>query len=307
MRIHPIRKNSWLVVALIALVLLFSSALFTFAQDRIDCSAMPSKILRRDVRYCVEVPASYDQPQSKEKRYPILYMLHGLGDDEQTLFKTGGWTIIEDLRKQGKIGDFLVVAPDGDRTFYINSADRKVQYSDFFLKEFMPAIEKKYRVLPGRAARGINGISMGGYGALRFAFARPDLFSSVSAQSAALMLDSPADLNAAMKSDLPIMQTFSHVFGNPVDEQHWEENDPFSLARKNVSALRKTAIYFNCGNSDDYGFDKGAAALDKELTKLHLAHEYHAYPGGHTFQYFLSHMTEAIEFHWKTWQQLSPQ
>ncbi len=275
------------------------------AQDRIDCSSMPSKILRRDVRYCVEIPASYDAPESKTRRYPILYMLHGLGDDEQTLFKTGGWTLIEDLRKQGKIGDFLVVAPDGDRTFYINSADGKVLYSDFFLKEFLPAIEKKYRVMPGREARGINGISMGGYGALRFAFAYPELFSSVSAQSAALILESPNDLNAAAKSESPVLQMLAHVYGNPISVQHWEANDPFVLAQKNAQALRHMAIYFNCGRSDDYGFEKGAAALDAKLTKLHVPHEYRDYPGGHTLQYFLAHLAEAIEFHANTWKSLA--
>lgn len=271
------------------------------AQDRIDCSAMPSKILRRDVRYCVEVPASYDAPESKDRRYPILYMLHGLGDDEQTLFKTGGWTIIEDLRKQGKIGDFLIVAPEGDRTFYINSADGKVPYSDFFLKEFMPGIEKKYRVRPGRAGRAITGISMGGYGALRFAFAYPASFSSVSAQSAALILESPQSLNAAAKSGSPIMQTFALAFGDPINLQHWEANNVFVLARKNLENVNNPRIYFNCGKSDDYGFENGAATLDTELTKLRVDHEYRSYPGGHTLQYFLTHLPEALEFHSHIW------
>jgi S-formylglutathione hydrolase FrmB len=279
-------------------LLAFSSCL---AQDRIDCSAMPSKVLHRNLRYCVEIPASYDAPQSKARHYPILYMLHGLGDDEQTLFKTGGWTLIEDLRKQGKIGDFLVVAPEGDRTFYINSADGKVLYSDFFLKEFMPAIESKYRVRPGRTGRGVNGISMGGYGALRFAFADPQLFSSVSAQSAALILESPKELNAASKSGSLIGQTLGHVYGDPLYAQHWEANNPFVLARKNAEALRSTAIYFNCGQSDDYGFEKGAAALDSELTKLHVPHEYRSYPGQHRLQYFLEHLPETLEFHSHLW------
>jgi len=271
------------------------------AQDRIDCTALPSKILHRDVRYCVEIPASYDKPESKDKRYPILYMLHGLGDDEQTLFKTGGWTLIEDLRKQGKLGDFLVVAPDGGRSFYINSADGKVLYSDFFLREFLPTIEKKYRVLPGRAGRGINGISMGGYGALHFAFAHPELFSSVSAQSAALITESPKDMDAAGKSGSPVVKALSQVFGNPIDVPHWAANDPFKLARKNTLALRRTAIYFNCGRNDDYGFEKGAAELDEELTKLHVPHEYRDYPGGHSLQYFLAHLMETIEFHSRAW------
>jgi S-formylglutathione hydrolase FrmB len=289
------KPHCFLIVAILFV------ACWCSAQDRIDCTAMPSKILRRDVRYCVEIPASYDKPESKTKRYPILYMLHGLGDDEQTLFKTGGWTLIEDLRKQGKIGDFLVVAPDGGRSFYINSADGKVLYSDFLLREFLPAIEKKYRVATGRAGRGINGISMGGYGALHFAFAHTELFSSVSAQSAALITETPIEMNAAAKSGSPVVKALAQVFGNPIDVPHWEANDPFVLARKNASALHHTAIYFNCGRNDDYGFEKGAASLDAELTKLHVAHEYHEYPGGHSLQYFLAHLMETIEFHSRAW------
>jgi S-formylglutathione hydrolase FrmB len=283
----------WLLAAALAAVLAATS----LAQDRIDCSALPSQILHRSVRYCVEIPASYDAPESKARRYPVLYMLHGLGDNEQTLFKTGGWTLIEDLRRQHKIGDFLMVAPDGGRTFFINSADGKVRYSDFFLREFLPFIEKKYRVVPGREGRGISGISMGGYGALRFAFANPNVFSSVSAQSAALILESPASLNAATKSGSPLMQMLAEVYGSPVDVAHWKNNDVFDLAGQNAASLRKLAIYFNCGQSDDYGFERGAAKLDQELTHLGVAHEHHAYPGGHSLEYFLSHISEIIEFH----------
>lgn len=282
----------------LAVTILASSAV---AQDRIDCSSTPSKILRRDVRYCVEIPAAYAAPQSKARHYPILYLLHGLGDDEQTLFKTGGLTLIEGLRRQGTIGDFLIVTPEGDRSFYINSADGKVRYNDFFLQEFLPMIEKKYRVLPGRAARGIDGISMGGYGALRFAFAYPELFSSVSAQSPALILESPQDMNSAEKSGSPTVRSLAPVFGDPINVQHWEANNVFVLLRKHAETLRSTRIYFNCGKNDDFGFEKGAAALDAELTKLHVPHEYHSYPGDHSTEYFLTHLEETIEFHSRIW------
>jgi S-formylglutathione hydrolase FrmB len=283
----------WLAAAAIAIVL----AATGFSQDRIDCSAFPSPVLHRSVRYCVEIPASYDAAESRTRRYPVLYMLHGLGDNEQTLFKTGGWTLIEDLRRQHKIGDFLIVAPDGGRTFFINSADGKVRYSDFFLREFLPFIEKKYRVVQGREGRAISGISMGGYGALRVAFANSNLFSAVSAQSAALILESPAGLNAAAKSGSPLVQILAEVYGSPVNAAHWKNNDVFDLAAQNAASLRKTAIYFNCGQSDDYGFERGAAKLDQELSHLGVAHEYHAYPGGHSLDYFLSHIGETIEFH----------
>jgi S-formylglutathione hydrolase FrmB len=269
------------------------------AQGRIDCSSLDSRILKRAVRYCVQVPASYDRKEATGQlfRYPVLYFLHGLGDDEQSFFKTGGWTLIEDLRQRGKIGDFLIVAPEGRNSFYINSADNKEHYSDFFLREFMPYIDKKYRVVPGRAGRAISGISMGGYGALRFAFAYPQLFSAVSAQSAALMLVSPQELNAAARSRGPLIRALGSVFGNPVDVAHWRANDPFILAKRNQAALKKVAIYFNCGQSDDYGFEKGAAALDMQLTAEGIPHEYHPYPGDHSLNYFLAHLGETMEFH----------
>ncbi|HXY50210.1 MAG TPA: alpha/beta hydrolase family protein [Terriglobales bacterium] len=266
-----------------------------FAQGRIDCAVIESAILRRPVRYCADLPARNDD--LSRRSYPILYFLHGLGDDEQTLLKSGGWTLIDDLRQQGKIGDFLVVAPQGRRSFYINSADGRERYSDFFLQEFMPYVEKKYGVHGGRAGRAITGISMGGYGALRLAFAHPELFSSVSAQSAALLVESPAELNQAVSSGSPIAAMLGDVFGNPIDVPHWQANNPYVLARKNQAALRNLAIYFNCGQSDDYGFQKGAALLDRQLAEEGIRHEYHAYPGDHSLSYFLSHLGETMEFH----------
>ena len=282
---------------LAALVILACST--AFAQGRIDCSSLESHILKRPVHYCVQLPASYDEKATAKPpaRYPVLYYLHGLGDNEQTLFKTGGWTLIEDLRQQHKIGDFLIVAPEGRASFYINSADGKDRYNDFFLREFLPYIEKKYRVAAGRANRAIAGISMGGYGALRFAFAHPELFSSVSAQSAALILESPQQINGAVRSGSPVVRALSQVFGNPIDVAHWQTNNPFLLANKNRLALEKLAIYFNCGQNDDYGFERGAAALDKQLTAEGLKHEYHLYSGDHSLTYFLTHLGETIEFH----------
>ena len=271
------------------------------AQSRIDCSALNSKILKRTVRYCVYLPSGYDASAAKSppRRYPLLYFLHGLGDNEQTLFNSGGWTLLDDLRKQGKIADFLIVAPEGWRSFYINSSDGSMRYSDFFLQEFMPGIEHKYRVRPGSAGRGISGISMGGYGALRFAFAHPALFLAVSAQSAALITESPQELNSAVSAGAPLAGVLAAVFGKPIRVAHWSENSPFVLAAKNAAALKHLAIYFNCGQDDNYGFERGAAQLHDELLKEGVKHEYHAYPGDHSFAYFMSHFEEVMEFHSK--------
>jgi S-formylglutathione hydrolase FrmB len=227
----------------------------------------------------------------------VLYFLHGLGDNEQTLFNSGGWTLLDDLRKQHKMGDFLIVAPEGRRSFYVNSADGSVRYGDFFLQEFLPYIESKYRIVKGRAGRAISGISMGGYGALRFAFAHPELFSAVSAQSAALITETPQTLDSASRSGAPLTGVLGPVFGKPIDVPHWNDNSPLVLAKNNAASLRRVTIYFNCGQDDNYGFEKGAAALHAELQKEGIKHEYHAYPGDHSLTYFLSHFEEVMEFH----------
>jgi S-formylglutathione hydrolase FrmB len=272
-----------------------------FGDSRTECSVLSSQILRRPVRYCVLLPDNYNLTirEHPRQRYPVLYFLHGLGNNEETLFTSGGWNIIQDLRQQHKIGDFLLVAPEGRRSFFINSADGKTRYSDFFLQELMPYIERKYPVRAERRSRGISGISMGGYGAFRFAFARPDLFGSVSAESAALMSESPKDLNAAIHAATPLGNLLGPVFGVPIDQAHWNTNSPLLLARKNRIRLKSLAIYFNCGQSDDLGFEHGAAALHRQLQSEGVAHEFHLYPGDHSLEYFLAHFGEVMEFHWK--------
>lgn len=271
------------------------------AQSRIDCNTLKSRVLGETVHYCVLLPPSYDSTSANHsaQRYPVLYFLHGLGENEQTLFKTGGWNLIEDLRQQHKLGEFLIVTPEAKATFYVNSADGKVRYSDFFLQEFVPYIETNYRIRRERKARAISGISMGGYGALRFAFAYPEMFSSVSAQSAALMTESPQELDAAFRSGTSLGRLLGPVFGNPINVSHWKENDPLVLARKNKAGIGKLAIYFNCGRDDDYGFEAGAAALDKQLQDEHIKHEFHLYPGNHSAAYFAAHIGEVMEFHSK--------
>ena len=85
------------------------------AQSRIDCNALNSQILKQPVHYCVYLPAGYDAAARTPgaARYPLLYFLHGLGDNEQTLFNSGGWTLLDEMRRKHEIGNFLIVAPEG--------------------------------------------------------------------------------------------------------------------------------------------------------------------------------------------------
>ena len=258
-----------------------------FAAGRVDCAAVHSRFAKANVAYCALLPPSYDQ--EKTKRFPVVYMLHGLGDNHETLINTGIWNLIEGLQQEKKIGEFVIITPNAGRTFYVNSKDGKVRYEDFFIREFIPAMEKKYRIGSTRATRAISGISMGGYGALRFAFKYPQLFTSVAAHSAALIEQMP---KGAENAGLGLFMGKS--FGTPFDPAYWKVNTPFVFARTN--SLRGLKIYFDCGDNDGYGFYRGAETLHKLLDARKIPHEFHLYPGGHDPEYFAAHLPESFTF-----------
>jgi S-formylglutathione hydrolase FrmB len=267
------------------------------AQGRAECSVIKSAILERPVRYCAFLPERFDQ--DKMRHYPVLYYLHGLGDNEQSLLNFGGWDVIAELRRQGKVGDFIVLAPSAGHTFYVNSADGKVPYEDFFMKEFMPQMEKKYRAESTRAARGITGVSMGGYGALRLGFKYPDEFAAVSAQMPALIADLPKDFTSGGRGSPGSLM--GDVFGSPFSRTYFERNNVFYFAKTDSTAsLKRMKIYFNVGSNDDYGFEAGAQQLDRLLSSRGIPHEFHIYPGGHDPQFVIRHFGEVIEWQWKT-------
>jgi len=293
-------KSGRLAAIVFFLTLLAASS--ALAQERADCRAFRSAILHSSVHYCVFLPANYSSAEAKVQRYPVLYLLHGLGGNEQEIALSGEWTLLQDLRRDHKLGDFLVVAPDGSDTFYINSRDGQTLYGDFFLREFLPFIERAYRVRAARAARGITGFSMGGYGALRIGFAHPELFGSVSAHSAALMRDPPEGVNAGASGGNLAARILTNVFGSPIDQKFWDLNSPFLLAKKNSASLAKTKIYFDCGTEDSYGFNRGASELDQALNSLKLSHEFHLYPGGHSVSYLLAHREASLAFHWRVFE-----
>jgi S-formylglutathione hydrolase FrmB len=264
------------------------------ATGRADCLSSRSKILGRPVGYCVLVPPGYDA--GKTRRYPVLYLLHGLGDNEQTLIHSGGFNLVEDLWDRHQLEEFLIVTPAADASFYIDSRDGHQRYEDFFMQEFLPLIEQHYRTRPGRASRGIAGISMGGYGALHLAFRHPHIFGSVGALSAALLEKLPV-MNSTDSRQPGRVRMLGSVFGSPIDPAFWKQNDPLTIARTaNLAGLQ---IYFDCGTDDEYGFDAGAQALDKILTARHIPHEFHLYPGGHSWVYFAEHLPALLKFHFR--------
>src|SRR3984957_82425 len=271
----------------------FAAAPQAQAAGHAECLSMPSRILARKVAYCVLLPPSYDS--DKNRKYPVLYFLHGLGDDEQTLAGSGAMNIVDDLRDQHRLGEFLIVTPDGGRSFYVNSRDGKTRYEDFLLQEFLPFIEKRYRVQAGRSTRGIAGVSMGGYGAFHTALQHPELFGSVGAHSAMLVAGTPG---SAMSGSQAMMlgQILGGAFGNPLDIAFWDRNNPFTLVRESNNAA-KLKIYFDCGAQDDFGFNVGAQKFHDLLVSRKIPHEFHIYPGGHNAEYVAQHLGALLQFH----------
>jgi S-formylglutathione hydrolase FrmB len=259
----------------------------SFAAERVQCGSVQSHFISGTVGYCAMLPPSYDAQTAK--KFPVLYFLHGIGGDQSFLVSSGGWQIIEDMWEQKKMGEFVIITPQADTSFYINSKDGHVLYEDFFIREFIPQMEKKFRLTGTRSGRAIGGISMGGYGALRFAFKYPQMFVSVAAHMPALLEQLPKGAaNAGFNA------FFGSAFGRPVDEAFWKANTPFVYARsKSLAGLK---IYADCGANDDYGFDTGARQLDKLLTQRRVPHSIAIYPGQHDWQFVVQHLPASLQF-----------
>ncbi len=268
-------------------VCLLSSSLPSLASGRVECSSVKSSYLPNAAGFCALLPPSYDaQPN---KKFAAVYFLHGLGGDHTFLVTSGIWSIIEDLQEKKKIGEFVIVAPQAYTTFYINSKTGRARYEDFFIRDFIPQMEKRFRLLNTRSARALSGVSMGGYGALRFAFKYPQMFAAVSTHMPALMEKLPH-----ASGDVALNMFIGPAFGHPVDEAFWKANTPFAFTR--TANLRGLKIYFDCGDHDDYGFDAGSREMDKLLSARHISHTFHIFPGRHDAIFVAQHLPESLEF-----------
>ena len=137
------------------------------------------------------------------------------------------------------------------------------------------------------------GISMGGYGALHYAFKYPQMLVSVSTHMAALRDTLPTNVE-----NVPEGKLLGDIFGKPVDMAYFQINNPLTLARKApVASLKSMKIYFDCGSEDSYRFDVGTEELHKILQGRAIPHEFHIYPGGHDMLYVLQHFAASLQWH----------
>ena len=264
-----------------------------------ECASISSAILGRSVEYCVAFPPGYDA--ASNKRYPTLYFLHGLFEDERSWLDRGGEQIWETLTEQGAIGNFIVVLPAGGRTFYVNSQDGHDRYEDFFIQEMVPEIDRKYRTRAVASERGLSGVSMGGYGALHLAMRHPDVFGSASAHSAALLPKFPDPLPTEGRWGF-YARVLQGPFGSPLNESYFDANNPLTLA-EHPERFSHLALYFDCGDHDRYGFNEGAGLLDRVLSQKNFPHTFAIRSGGHGWDYLHEYMHFSLEFESKVFTQ----
>lgn len=263
----------------------------------VEYGSLPSPSIGKDLKFAIQLPPSYKT--DTKRRYPVLYFLHGMFGNEGEFQRRGVAAAVAKMREEGKIGEFIIVAPAGENSFYLNSKNG-VRYEDAIIKDLIPYIEKTYRAMATNAGRAIQGISMGGWGALLLAFKHPEMFSSVTTHSAALLAELPQPTGTDRRSQF-VSRLVGNIFGEPPDEAFFRTVNPLFIADSNAAAIKKSGlkIYFDCGEQDRYGFQQPNKAFDEQLTKAGIPHEFHLFPGNHGWEYMISVADHSYTFLWK--------
>jgi S-formylglutathione hydrolase FrmB len=279
--------------------LLFFSVISFLATAQSNGKVMETKIVKsaimgKDVKYAIYLPAGYE---SSERNYPVVYLLHGYTDDHT------GWLQFGEINRyadkaiaDGVIPPMIIVMPNGDSSWYINSYDGKENYEDFFIKEFMPSIEKTYRIKAEKKYRGVAGLSMGGYGTLIYSLKHPELFAAAAPLSAAVFNDE-AVINSPENS---WKNTFGQLYGRDLKgndrlNKSWYDNSILKIVdTKSADELKKVRYWIDCG--DDDFLTEGNCLLHIALTKKRVPHEYRIRDGAHTWTYWRTGITDALKF-----------
>ncbi len=247
-----------------------------------------SEALGREVSYVVDLPPSYDG--SGDRRYPVVYALHGLFEGSGFWERRGLAPILARLRESGAVPDFLVVAVDGGNSFFVNAPGGR--YEDLVTKDLVAHVESAFRVVPGRKGRALLGVSMGGYAALRVAFEEPGFAAAVATHSAMLLEAIPSAQQGAGRWH---MAAFTRVFGDPIDPALWAANDPLAWARK-ADPKAVPALFVDCGAEDRYGLASGHRALHRILDERGVAHSFELPPGDHGYDFVRARLEKSLRF-----------
>lgn len=270
------------------LLLLFPAMLFAQSGKVMDNLSVPSKILKGDRKYAIYLPPDYETSQ---RSYPVLYLLHGAGDDQTGWVQFGEVLSITDKAiAEGKATPMIIVMPDANTGTrgYFNSVRGDWNYEDFFFKEFLPQIEKTYRIKSEKRFRAVAGLSMGGGGSFMYALHHPELFSSACPLSAYIGPINMEEADSRLKRMLPDAK--------PEEVKTFFETQSALSLVNNISDDQKKAVkwFIDCGD-DDFLYE-GNSLIHIAMRKKEIPHEFRIREGGHTWSYWRSALPVVLSF-----------
>lgn len=259
-------------------------------QSKVVTDSIHSDILGATRQYTIYLPKSYDV--DKDRTYPVLYLLHGMSGVNTSWFNDQRvMDVLDQLIASGEACEMIVVSPNAggnpstEWNGYFNMPGWK--YEDFFYQEFLPHIEKTYRIKADKGHRAIAGLSMGGGGATSYAQRHPDMFSSVYAMSALMNIPSGAE------NPTPDPKSKMNILTNAVIEnsciKYVQDADD---ARKND--LRTIAWFVDCGD-DDFLLDRNIEFY-QAMRNAGIPCQFRVRDGGHTGEYWHSALYTALPF-----------
>lgn len=272
----------------IALFLLALVPLCGYAQRDPPVSrfTLESKLLGRTIDYSILYPVNYQRAGNADKRFPVLYLLHGLTGHHTN------WIERSRMALYATHYDLFIVMAEGENAWYTDSATvPSDKFESHILQELIPDVEKRFRVSTERDGRAIAGLSMGGYGALKFGFKYPERFALVGSMSGAL---GAASWTADDLKNLEfIQQSLLKALGPPGSTTR-TQNDLFKLTREakpeNIKLL--PYIYLDCG-TEDMLFVTNRAYADLLLERK-IPHEFRQLPGNHNWEYWDQQVREIL-------------
>jgi len=259
------------------------------ASDKVSIESVEFKsvITGQRLPYIAFLPQDYAEVNT---RYPVLFLLHGLFGSHTN------WLNLTNLADYVANHKIIVITPEGHDGWYTDSATVPAdKYESYIMKELLPDVDSRFRTIGDRRARGIAGLSMGGYGALKFGLKYPDKFKFVASISGAFDAAARSDEHPGFASDI-LKPSVMAVFG-PARSRTRQENDLHQLARNlspaNVATL--PYIYLSCGTED--GFLDTNRDLDGVLLSKKIPHEFRELPGGHDWGFWDRQVREVLRLY----------
>jgi enterochelin esterase-like enzyme len=253
-----------------------------------DNISMQSAILKGERKFAIYLPPDYE---SSHRNYPVLYLLHGSGDDQTGWVQFGEVCHITDKAiNEGKATPMIIVMPDANsgQRGYFNNIKGDWRYEDFFFQELIPYIEKTYHTKKEKRFRAISGLSMGGGGTFMYALHHPEMFSSACPLSAfvgALTVENFKE-NLLKKNE---------SYPDSIVQPYYEKHNAISLINELPAEQLKSVRWFiDCGD-DDFLYE-GNSLVHIALRKKEIPHEFRIRDGGHTWTYWRASLPVVLEF-----------